>query len=193
MGTLLIQIVVLLAIIFMIFIVMKVSGFISGKENLTKRENELLKKIKKEKPGEKTIQVNDWSIMELDEVGYPTSHMAELTFKDGKFTIGRDKHNDFVLDHRTVSGKHAVVLDTPKGLILKNEKSSANGVKHNGEAIEEIRLIDGMILQFGKAYCKFLLAGSQDGIMLDDGLNHEETLNNYVENSGKNDYIQRKL
>lgn len=193
MGALFVQIIILLALLFMIYIIMKVSGFITGKEMTSKIELPFLKKLIKEKKGKKTVQVNDWSIIELDEVGYPTSHSAELNFRDGKFTIGREKNNDFVLDNMTVSGKHAVVLDTPKGLILKNVKSSINGVKHKGEQVEEICLVDEMVLQFGKVFCKFMLTDSQGGILFDDGLDDVEESNSNVKTVDEEDYIQRKL
>ena len=196
MGTFIIQIVVLLVLIFMVFIVMKVSGFVGGKDKteiIGEKRIGFLDKFKKEEPDNKTVQVNDWSIVELDDVGYPTGHASEICFTEGKFYIGRDKSNDFVLENMTVSGKHAVILDTPKGFILKNEKSSANGVKHNGKAVEEIRLVDGMILQFGKVFCKFMLNDEQGGALFDDGLNGHNDWNNYEETVEKKDYIQRKL
>lgn len=196
MKALVTQIVILLVLVFMVYIVLKVSGFIGGKEESEKKELPFLHRFKKKQPSNtnKTIQVNDWSIVELDDVGYPTSHSTEISFTEGKFYIGRDNSNDFVLENMTVSGRHAVILDTPKGLVLRNEKTSANGVKHNGKLVDDILLEDGMILQFGKVFCKIHLENPGNNF-LDDGISGRSNndWDKFEETIENDNYIQRKL
>nr|WP_296189919.1 FHA domain-containing protein [uncultured Anaerobutyricum sp.] len=184
MKVLLMQLITLVILVIIVYVVLKVAGFIGGKEIRLP----FFKNRKKMFNQNKTVIVNDWAITELDEAGYSTSNTSEINFKKSEFYIGKNKSNDFVINNKTVSGKHAVIKDTVNGLVLK-DNASTNGVKHNGKQITEIILKDGMILQFGTVYCKFSNSES-DGIM--DYI-PEETKVEIKDTCEKEEFVQRKL
>lgn len=186
MKTLVIQLIVLIVLVVTIYIVMKVSGFIGGKEVTFP----FLKNRKKLFNLNKTVIVNDWTITELDEAGYSTSHTSEINLRTNEFCIGKNKGNDFVLNNKTVSGKHAVIIDTPDGLLLK-DNASTNGVKHNGKQIKKILLKDGMILQFGAVYCKF--NNSDMDYIMDDKTEEGVEETKIKDICEKEEFVQRKL
>lgn len=184
MKTLLVQLLILVIFVITVYLVMKVAGFIGGKEIRLP----FLQNRKKIFNPNKTVIVNDWMITELDEAGYSTSHASEINFKKNEFSIGKKKGNDFVIDNKTVSGKHAVITDTPDGLLLR-DASSTNGVKHNGKPIKSILLKDEMILQFGTVYCKF--SNCEEDNLLD--YIPEDTKIEIEDTCEKEEFVQRKL
>lgn len=184
MKTLLVQLLILVIFVITVYLVMKVAGFIGGKEIRLP----FLQNRKKIFNPNKTVIVNDWMITELDEAGYSTSHASEINFKKNEFSIGKKKGNDFVIDNKTVSGKHAVITDTPDGLLLR-DAASTNGVKHNGKLVKSILLKDGMILQFGAVYCKF--SNSEEENIMD--YIPEDTKIEIEDTCEKEEFVQRKL
>lgn len=184
MKALLTQLFILVVIIIAIYIAIKIVGFVGGE----KVRLPFLQNRKKMFNPNKTVIVSNWTITELDEAGYSTSHTSEINFKKNEFCIGQKKNNDFVIDNKTVTKKHAVITDTPEGLLLR-DNSSTNGVKHNGKPVKSVLLKDGMILQFGTVYCKFSNC-EEDNIM--DYI-PESTKVEMEDTFEKEEFVQRKL
>ena len=66
-----------------------------------------------------------------------------------KFTIGRGKDNDYVITHKMVSEKHAIIeIDENKVLTLK-DLNSTNGTKVNGREIITKKITQNDEIQFG--------------------------------------------
>jgi hypothetical protein len=72
--------------------------------------------------------------------------------------IGREGDNDICLSEMTVHRYHAAVHRTDDAEFVITDLSSAggNGVKVNGNAIAEVRLEDGDLIELGLARLKFI-------------------------------------
>jgi diguanylate cyclase (GGDEF)-like protein len=90
---------------------------------------------------------------------------------------GRDADCDVVLDDERVSRRHAQLLWTGLGFVVK-DLGSTNGTFVNNEAIEQRPLNDGDQLKIGRTIFKFLHGGSAEAqyheviyqLMTNDGL-----------------------
>ena len=82
----------------------------------------------------------------------------ELEGKD-RFLIGRDPACDLVLDHPDTSRRHAELIKTPQGWLLK-DLGSTNGTKVNGRAVQEQLLADGDQIVFGAVTVQAELPGA---------------------------------
>jgi pSer/pThr/pTyr-binding forkhead associated (FHA) protein len=65
-----------------------------------------------------------------------------------QITVGRGPDNDLVLDHVSLSGSHAVLLNLG-GVFQVQDLGSTNGTFVNGEAVSEAVLSHGSRVQFG--------------------------------------------
>ena len=65
-----------------------------------------------------------------------------------QITIGRAPENDLVLDHVSLSGSHAVLVNLG-GTFQVQDLGSTNGTFVNGEAVSEAVLSHGARVQFG--------------------------------------------
>jgi hypothetical protein len=67
---------------------------------------------------------------------------------DRPIVVGRAKSSNLVLDNASISRQHAVVRETPDGRWQIIDRSSANGVKVNGAAVQEtfLRANDEIVL-----------------------------------------------
>lgn len=72
--------------------------------------------------------------------------------------IGREADNDICLSEMTVHRYHAAVHRTEDAEFVITDLSSAggNGVKVNGNAVSEVRLEDGDLIELGLARLKFI-------------------------------------
>ncbi len=73
--------------------------------------------------------------------------------------LGRDAANDVPLSDLTVSRRHALILKTDAGFLLRNE-DSRNGVFVNEEPVQEAVLADGDVVGLGSCRLRFRLAES---------------------------------
>ena len=64
-------------------------------------------------------------------------------------SIGRDKTNDVVLNHRSVSSHHAEVHRTAQGAFLIRDLNSTNGTHVNRRRIAQVMLRNGDAIQIG--------------------------------------------
>jgi len=76
----------------------------------------------------------------------------EIEFDDevDALTIGRAPENDIVLDHPSVSRKHARITRSHLTFIIRDLNSS-NGIWVNGVKCDEVVIEDGMVLRIGFA------------------------------------------
>ena len=63
-------------------------------------------------------------------------------------TIGRAPSNDIVIDHPTVSARHARLTKSPSGYCIKDLEST-NGTQINGVSISDAQLENGAEIRFG--------------------------------------------
>lgn len=86
-------------------------------------------------------------------VHLPPAPLA-LTLRDDQ-TLGRDSSADVVIDHPTVSRRHARIVHTPSGWIL-TELGSRNGTKVNGKRLLGLtRLKPGDRIRLGRVTIDF--------------------------------------
>jgi pSer/pThr/pTyr-binding forkhead associated (FHA) protein len=74
-------------------------------------------------------------------------------------TAGRHPDSDIFLDDVTVSRRHAEVVATPDGFVVR-DVGSLNGTYLNRERIDEAPLGHGDELQIGKFKLVFLVGGT---------------------------------
>jgi pSer/pThr/pTyr-binding forkhead associated (FHA) protein len=60
-----------------------------------------------------------------------------------------------VLDHATVSRRHALIAEEEDGVFLLDDRSR-NGVLLNGERVSRARLSDGDVIQLGSVVMRYL-------------------------------------
>jgi len=73
-------------------------------------------------------------------------------------SVGRAADNDIVVDHPTVSERHARLSCTDGAWLLK-DLGSSNGTLVDNVPCEEIRLVHGNLLSFGEARIRFEVPG----------------------------------
>ena len=90
----------------------------------------------------------------------PRSTMARLQIKNaegfaqsielklGTNRLGRNRTNDFPIDHPTVSGKHCEIVVNDESVLIR-DLGSTNGTIIDGRAILEARLETGQTIQLG--------------------------------------------
>ena len=69
-------------------------------------------------------------------------------------TIGRALDNDVCLQDSSISRHHAVILVSPNGSFIDDQKS-ANGVAVNGKRIRQARLAEGDVIALGMVHFRF--------------------------------------
>jgi pSer/pThr/pTyr-binding forkhead associated (FHA) protein len=67
--------------------------------------------------------------------------VCEVALTEVRTTIGRHPDSDVVLEHRSVSGRHAVVSRTADGLLLEDQ-GSTNGTFVNGKRVQRHQLTE---------------------------------------------------
>lgn len=67
--------------------------------------------------------------------------VQEVELGAGRMTIGRHPHNDIVIVHQAVSGRHATITNN-NGAAMLEDLGSSNGTFVNGQRIDSILLSD---------------------------------------------------
>lgn len=83
----------------------------------------------------------------------------------GRTRIGRDPHNDIVLDNDAVSSEHAII-DVRRGRYYLEDRRSTNGTRLGDERLtpgEPVQLKGGDHIRFGEIDLMFVLAGYVPG------------------------------
>lgn len=96
---------------------------------------------------------------------------------DPRTTIGRARTNALILDDPEVSKRHAVILRTQRGFVVR-DLSSSNGTYVNGRLIKTSDLLPGDVVEFGN---------SRYSVVLDEG---KDTTTVHVAPSGPEDKTQ---
>lgn len=114
---------------------------------------DLEQRILRQEPLIATVAVPSTTIVDLGE-GLGQARLCDVRGQEYPITqrftrIGRGADNDIVLDDRRVSRKHAALLDTGAGFVIR-DLLSANGIRVDGERIvESARLRDGAVIGTG--------------------------------------------
>ena len=74
--------------------------------------------------------------------------LSTLDLRLGVNRVGRDQHNDFHLNHSTVSSHHCELIVSDQGVVL-HDCDSTNGTFVNGEPVSEVWLEPGQQVRFG--------------------------------------------
>jgi pSer/pThr/pTyr-binding forkhead associated (FHA) protein len=74
-----------------------------------------------------------------------------------RMRIGRHQDNDVCLADTTVAGYHAVIERSPEAAFVIVDVSGKNssGVRINGERQSQARLVDGDVIELGRARLRF--------------------------------------
>lgn len=72
-----------------------------------------------------------------------------------RLSIGREAHNQVVVDDPAVSGEHAVIIPVGNDHILE-DRQSASGTFVNGARVSRHILQHGDVIQFGAFYLRYL-------------------------------------
>jgi len=91
----------------------------------------------------------------------------EIQLDEGvdSLTIGRAPENDIVLDHPSVSRKHARLTRDRLNFIIEDLQSS-NGIRLNGDKVDKVVLENGMVLRIGFANLIFKRGFRQEHLTL---------------------------
>lgn len=102
--------------------------------------------------------------------------LGSYTLDEGKsLTIGRKEDNDVVVQHITVSGKHAKIDALPEGYLLSDLRSK-NGISVNGRKIENsCWLVDGDIIGVGTHRLEFTVNGGDEAFRFKADNTHDAT------------------
>lgn len=96
-----------------------------------------------------------WSLVRRSEDG-EDEHRTDIS--SGKMSVGRRPNNDLCVNHRTVSGNHALMTMVNDDLLLQ-DLDSTNGTLVNGVRLSgAVLLNDGDVVHFGQATFSVLRA-----------------------------------
>ncbi len=93
------------------------------------------------------------TMLNVGTTGKPTQVVFNLQKEE--VVIGRVAECDIVLNHITVSRKHASVKKTPDGYVVKDLKS-ANGIRVNDKDVSEAVLKDDDEISIGNYMLRFI-------------------------------------
>lgn len=85
-------------------------------------------------------------------------HLREVPLTKSRTTLGRRAQNDVVIDNLMVSGAHAVVHSTPRGIWLE-DLDSTNGTQLNGKPVQRALLQHGDRIEIGRYALQFVVEG----------------------------------
>ena len=101
------------------------------------------------------------------------SQAYRFDMKRMKVTVGRSSGNDIKVSHRSVSKIHATIERLKGGLIV-SDNDSTNGIKLNGERMDEITLTNGMEIEIGDISAIFTLTDEECDQLTDERFSEEE-------------------
>ena len=84
-----------------------------------------------------------------------TGETLLIPLSEGVMHIGRGLSADLHLDEKSVSRRHAMLVDCPSGARLLDDRSS-NGTFVNGRRIVQADLHDGDVLVLGRVVLRYL-------------------------------------
>jgi len=84
-----------------------------------------------------------------------TGETLLIPLSEGVLHIGRGLSADLHLDEKSVSRRHAMLVDRPSGARLLDDRSS-NGTFVNGRRIVQADLHDGDVLVLGRVVLRYL-------------------------------------
>ncbi len=84
-----------------------------------------------------------------------TGEVLLIPLKSGVMHIGRGLSADLHLDEKSVSRRHAMLVERPSGARLLDDRSS-NGTFVNGRRIVQADLHDGDVLLLGRVVLRYL-------------------------------------
>ncbi|MEZ5653611.1 MAG: FHA domain-containing protein [Burkholderiaceae bacterium] len=92
------------------------------------------------------IDLREIAHLSVEHIETGRREIAPLS-KD-RWTIGRAAYNDLVLDHRSISGEHAVIVRESDGYRI-DDMSSRNGTIVNGNVVGRTPIRDGDRIELG--------------------------------------------
>lgn len=102
------------------------------------------------------------------------SQAYRFDMKRMKVTVGRSSGNDIKVSHRSASKVHATIERLKGGLVISDNEST-NGIKLNGERMDEITLTNGMEVEIGDVSAVFSLTDEEcDQLTEERFKEHEE-------------------
>ncbi len=102
------------------------------------------------------------------EVSYSSGLTHEVNLAGSLVVLGRDPGCDIVLNDTKCSRRHAVVEDTPEGLVIR-DSGSANGVYVNGRRVDRSFVKPGDTIRLGDVRLRMLAEiGETVIVALDD-------------------------
>ena len=123
-------------IVILAVLVLKFFGRLPGKKQDTRKSIKTSQARPEASPPPAAVAVDSeqeipqWQLQDLDHPGNPIKD-----FNQSRVTIGRDKHNDFVVSQSTVSTMHAKIEYRNKFFFLEDLRST-NGTRLNDRKIE---------------------------------------------------------
>lgn len=95
------------------------------------------------------------------------SQAYRFEIKRMQVTVGRSSSCDISINHRSVSKQHATIDRLKGGLVIRDAEST-NGVKLDGERMEQITLTNGMEFEIGDVLAKFSLADEECDLLTEE-------------------------
>lgn len=93
------------------------------------------------------------TMLNVGTTGKPTQGVYPI--RKDEVVLGRVPECDVVLNHITVSRKHAMIRKGPAGYVIR-DNNSANATKVNGEEVKEKPLKDDDEIQIGNYTLRFI-------------------------------------
>ena len=89
----------------------------------------------------------------------PPAPGAEFALTTERIRIGRAEDLDIWVNHRSISREHAEIQKEPDGGLRLIDLGSANGVRVNGEDVQNSLLGSGDVIELGQVRFRFVPAG----------------------------------
>ncbi len=89
----------------------------------------------------------------------PPAPGAEFSLTAERVRIGRAEDLDIWINHRSISREHAEIQKEPDGGLRLIDLGSANGVRVNGEDVQNALLVAGDVVELGQVRFRFVAAG----------------------------------
>jgi pSer/pThr/pTyr-binding forkhead associated (FHA) protein len=89
----------------------------------------------------------------------PPAPGAEFALTSERVRIGRAEDLDVWVNHRSISREHAEIQKEPDGGLRLIDLGSANGVRVNGEDVQNALLSPGDVVELGQVRFRFVAAG----------------------------------
>ncbi|MEZ5661639.1 MAG: FHA domain-containing protein [Burkholderiaceae bacterium] len=104
------------------------------------------------------VDLREIAHLSVDHV--ETRHRQIVPLAKDRWSIGRASYNDLILEHRSISAEHAVIVRNCDGYRI-DDLSSRNGTIVNGNAVDRAPLRDGDRIEMGVYEIACHLPGQQ--------------------------------